>query len=669
MPPRRRQRPNRPGRRLRGAAVQLSVKGDSPIFAGTKIGTVPYCLSFPAKIVRSPPSVLFGVAFPPPVEPVLRVCGAWAVRLLDISVLLENTEYSGFIAALWASPLVIGEGIYVFSRESPRGPDGSIASRQGSEVAIMPPTRGFEARLRFEPLEDRRLLSLSVSAPVLVALDDPAAVAGTTFSATSSSPDLTATVLHTSELLKMQVHTVNADGSIGTSGEMDFLLLDDFAPKNIAHIEQLANAGFYNGLTFHRIIQDFMIQGGDPLGTGSGGSGPNGQPGNVQDDEFNVDMRFTSSGLLALANSGADTNDCQFFITAAPTGEATTSTRSSANWSRATTSGRRSPACRSRTIVRARISQPLNPPIIDSVSIVTDIEYGLVLLTPGSGDAGEAATVNVTASNGSTVTITTDDGHQPVVARRHPCRRYAVDVRSSRLPGRMPNVYTTMNTPVTISIPVEEGDAGVPLSYQAALHGGNLNPTNLQITISGTGPNDGSATLTPSGNIVGLYYFGVGVGRNSTDTTTNTNLDIQYVPLFIRPLAPTSLSVLTAGVQNGGVTSVDHNLQFQVTGVTSGLTVEIYVDGGSTPIGTATASGSTVDVQTSVQLSEGPHTFTVKESVHYAAAKSRINRSRPATSIAMLPRAPCRLRSPCRRRPTRAPGPRSLMPPAPRRSG
>ena len=61
-----------------------------------------------------------------------------------------------------------------------------------------------------------------------------------------------------------------------------------------------------------------MIQGGDPTGTGSGGSGTNGADGAVQDDEFNVDVRYTSSGLLALANRGDDTNDCQFFITAVP---------------------------------------------------------------------------------------------------------------------------------------------------------------------------------------------------------------------------------------------------------------------------------------------------------------------------------------------------------------
>ena len=231
--------------------------------------------------------------------------------------------------------------------------------------------------------------------------------------------------------------------------------------------------------------------------------------------------------------------------------------------------------------------------------------------------------MNVTASNGSTVTITTDSGtSQSSLAVTLATDTPLTSDRPAFL-GALANVYTTMNTPVTISIPVEEGDAGVPLNYVGATFnvGGTQNPANLTITTSGTGPNDGSATLTPSGNIVGLYFFGVGVERNSTDTTTNTNPDTQYVPLFIRPLAPTSLSVLTAGVQNGGVTYVDQNLEFQVTGVTSGLSVEIYVDGGSTPIGTATASGATVDVQTSGQLSEGPHTFTVKESVHYAAAK------------------------------------------------
>jgi len=151
---------------------------------------------------------------------------------------------------------------------------GHVGRTSPRSKATRPSSRQ-SPRGRFELLEPRWVLSVpapttvGIGAPVLVAFDDPAAVAGTTFTAqNTNNAALTATVLHTSEMLKMQVHTVNADGSVGTSGEIDFLLLDDYAPNNIAHITSLVNSGFYKGLTFHRIIQDFMDQGGDPLGTG-----------------------------------------------------------------------------------------------------------------------------------------------------------------------------------------------------------------------------------------------------------------------------------------------------------------------------------------------------------------------------------------------------------------
>ena len=83
------------------------------------------------------------------------------------------------------------------------------------------------------------------------------------------------------------------------------------------------------------------------------------------------------------------------------------------------------------------------------------------------------------------------------------------------------------------------------------------------------------------------------------------------------PCRPGDLSVSTPGVDDGGTTAINNNLTFHVTGVTSGLTVAIYADGNPDPIGTAVASGDTVDVQTTVQLADGLHTFTVKQSVHY----------------------------------------------------
>ena len=86
-------------------------------------------------------------------------------------------------------------------------------------------------------------------------------------------------------------------------------LFPDDAPKTVANFEKLAGDGFYNGVIFHRVIPDFMIQGGDPTGTGSGG------PGYQFEDEFN-DQKVVR-GALAMANSGPNTNGSQFFIVTA----------------------------------------------------------------------------------------------------------------------------------------------------------------------------------------------------------------------------------------------------------------------------------------------------------------------------------------------------------------
>jgi len=91
-----------------------------------------------------------------------------------------------------------------------------------------------------------------------------------------------------------------------TEGVIVFELFDDDAPETVANFRKLAGDGFYDGLTFHRIIKDFMIQGGCPTGTGTGG------PGYQFDDEFNA--RKIVRGALAMANSGPNTNGSQFFI-------------------------------------------------------------------------------------------------------------------------------------------------------------------------------------------------------------------------------------------------------------------------------------------------------------------------------------------------------------------
>ena len=83
----------------------------------------------------------------------------------------------------------------------------------------------------------------------------------------------------------------------------------DKAPATVANFVNLAERGYYNGISFHRVIPDFMVQGGDPTGTGSGGPGYN------FEDEIHPDLKHTGPGVLSMANAGPGTNGSQFFIT------------------------------------------------------------------------------------------------------------------------------------------------------------------------------------------------------------------------------------------------------------------------------------------------------------------------------------------------------------------
>ena len=95
-----------------------------------------------------------------------------------------------------------------------------------------------------------------------------------------------------------------------TQGDIVLELFDDDAPKTVQNFKDLAGKGFYDGLSFHRIIKDFMIQGGCPEGTGTGG------PGYTFEDEFN-DHKVVR-GALAMANAGPNTNGSQFFLVTTP---------------------------------------------------------------------------------------------------------------------------------------------------------------------------------------------------------------------------------------------------------------------------------------------------------------------------------------------------------------
>jgi len=96
-------------------------------------------------------------------------------------------------------------------------------------------------------------------------------------------------------------------------GDIDLVIFASKVPLTSASFLNLAKHGFYNGVKFHRVIKNFMIQGGDPTGTGSGG------PGYKFEDEINPTLKHSKGGILSMANAGPATNGSQFFITHLPT--------------------------------------------------------------------------------------------------------------------------------------------------------------------------------------------------------------------------------------------------------------------------------------------------------------------------------------------------------------
>ena len=111
-----------------------------------------------------------------------------------------------------------------------------------------------------------------------------------------------------------KVANIVLNAKVKTSkGDINLKLIPEAAPMTVTNFVYLAKRGYYDGLIFHRVIADFMIQGGDPTGTGAGG------PGYQFGDEFVEELTFNVPGKLAMANAGPGTNGSQFFITHVPT--------------------------------------------------------------------------------------------------------------------------------------------------------------------------------------------------------------------------------------------------------------------------------------------------------------------------------------------------------------
>ena len=163
------------------------------------------------------------------------------------------------------------------------------------------------------------LVSLAILAFAACGSDDPLSSSSVTNSSTTGAPPTAIpqqTASSSSTTSSSGAPAMSIDTSkqytaviVTDNGEITIKLFAAEVPNTVNNFVHLSRTGFYDGLTFHRVIAGFMAQSGDPTGTGSGG------PGYRFDDEFHPDLRHDGPGVLSMANSGQNTNGSQFFIT------------------------------------------------------------------------------------------------------------------------------------------------------------------------------------------------------------------------------------------------------------------------------------------------------------------------------------------------------------------
>lgn len=432
-----------------------------------------------------------------------------------------------------------------------------------------------------KPIGDLTLLGGS---PLHIPLDGYNPAGGPlTYTITSDNPALvTPTLLQDNRSMQ-----INVSGW----GNMVFQLFEDRASRPTSRVIELAEDDFYNGIIFHRVIADFVIQGGDPTGTGTGGS----ELGDF-DDQFHVDLQHSRDGLLSYAKSTDDTNDSQFFVTLAPTRHLDFNHSVfgvlvegynvlHAIGDTATTSSDR----------------PVYDIVMDSVDIFEDVENGVVMLKAAEGASGQAnVTVTVTNSSGQSV-------QETFLVTVKPDTTANGGANGGPFLRDIAPLTTAMNTPVNLQLEAVDVE-GDPVYYDAS------GVTNAPYTVN-VNHDTGLVTITPNAGYVGTTEVVVAV-RAAEGSNTSDTWDRQAVSLTVLPGTP-ALDLLEASDSNipsDNVTNIT-NLQFRVSNVTTGATVQILR--GETVIGQGTANGSTIDITTNnlAALGDGVYALTAVQVV------------------------------------------------------
>ena len=367
-----------------------------------------------------------------------------------------------------------------------------IGSRAGFLAAAQVPT--------LEPIGDVTVLSGS---PLHIPLDgfEPSGQA-LSFTATSNSELVSTFIIKGNRSMRI---------TVAGFGDIVFELFEKRAPRVTRRIIRLAESGFYNSVIFHRVIDNFVIQGGDPTGTGAGGStlGP-------FDDQFHVDLQHNRTGLLSMAKTDDDTNDSQFFITEGP------SRHLDFNHSifgllvegedvRDTISG----------VPVGTGERPITDVVMESVRIFKDNQNAVLMLSAPEGTSGQATV---------TVTATSLDGAQ--MSRTFLVTISPDTVDSAPFLADIPPVTTQVDTAVTFQLRAidVEGDAAFFLDEAGLDSNGLAVPARAHADLDYTVDFDtGSVTVTPRNGLQGVHSITVATARFVTA------VDSQVVPITIEP--------------------------------------------------------------------------------------------------------------------------------------
>ncbi len=350
-----------------------------------------------------------------------------------------------------------------------------------------------------------------------------------TYTVTTSVSDVAATVLKGDRLLRLDVSGTDDEGN-PFAGTMLFYLFESLVPNTTSRIIQLVQSGFYDGLTFHRIIDGFMIQGGDPNGEGTGGSGVR------FDDAFRPALTFTGFGQLAMANAGDDTNDSQFFIT---------DTNLSLNMQSSPSQLPPQHLNFQHTIFGQLVSgfdiyekiittptdssdRPLNTVTITDASIVNDPGRAVLMISPAEGFTGDA-----------TVEVTVEDPQGNSDFRRFNVRVLADTVNDPPFLGPVADQQTLEEQPVqfTVSATDLENDdltfvVRDPFTFQPS--------SAVDVSIVNNQDGTATVTLTPRKDVAGVVQLLLGVrdqtARSGLPLDHRNQFDTQRFLLTVTPV-------------------------------------------------------------------------------------------------------------------------------------